>query len=83
VFDLDETLIKATNDPLRFEDKNIFDVKTELFIDRKIKKDVYISYRPYLFEMLRTLKRKFELVVFTAGFSTYADVIIKEIQKDE
>ena len=83
MFDLDETLIKATNDPLRFEDKNIFDVKTELFIDRKIKKDVYISYRPYLFEMLRTLKRKFELVVFTAGFSTYADVIIKEIQKDE
>ena len=79
MFDLDETLIKATNDPSRFEDKNVYDVKTELIIDRKIKKDVYISFRPYLFEMLRTLKRKFELVVFTAGFNTYAEVIIKQI----
>eukprot|EP00347_Sterkiella_histriomuscorum_P005521 403356300 len=83
VFDLDETLIKATNDPMRFENQNVYDAKTELVIDKKIRKDVYISYRPYLFEMLRTLKKKYELIVFTAGFSTYADAIIKEMQREE
>ena len=76
-------MIKATHDPSRFEDKDIFDAQTELIIDKKIRKDVYISYRPFMFEMLRTLKKKFELIVFTAGFCTYADAIIKEIQKDE
>lgn len=83
MFDLDETLIKATNDPLRFTDKNVYDVKTEIKIDYKIIKNVFISFRPYLFEMLRTLKKKYELVIFTAGYSAYAQAIIKEIEKNE
>ena len=41
--------------------------------------EVYISFRPYLFEMLDQLKKNFELIIFTAGFKVYADTIINEI----
>lgn len=33
--------------------------------------------------MLAALKKNFELIIFTAGFKTYADTIIAEIQRDE
>jgi hypothetical protein len=51
VFDLDETLIKATNDPSKLPD-SIYDEKCHLDFQDLSKKNIYLSYRPFLFEML-------------------------------
>ena len=51
-------------------------------MERLAVKDIFISYRPYLFEMLRALKKNFELILFTAGFVVYAETIVKEMQKE-
>lgn len=59
----------------------MYDVKSVLNLEVLSKKDIYISFRPYLFEMLSTLKRHFEIVLFTAGFDVYAETIVKEIHK--
>lgn len=32
--------------------------------------------------MLNDLRKHFELIVFTAGFRTYAETIVKEIERD-
>ena len=56
VFDLDEILIKAANDPLKLPNGK-YDRQAELPIAELTKKDIYISFRPYLFEMLDTLKK--------------------------
>ena len=82
VFDLDETLIKATNDSGKFPD-GVFDARGILNIAMLAKKDIYISFRPYLFEMLTALKKNFELILFTAGFDIYAETIVRELQKEE
>ncbi len=71
-------MIKATND-LKKLHNGVFDRKIEMTIEKHILKEVHISFRPYLIEMLRTLKKNFELVLFTAGFRTYAKAIVQEI----
>jgi TFIIF-interacting CTD phosphatase-like protein len=40
------------------------------------RKEIYISFRPFLFETLQTLKKHFELILFTAGFEVYANTIV-------
>ena len=82
MFDLDETLIKATNDSNKFPD-GVYDVRSMLNIAVLAKKDIFISFRPYLFEMLSALKKNYELILFTAGFDIYADTIVRELQKEE
>jgi len=79
---LDETLIKATNDASKFPD-GLFDERCVLDIQELQKKDIYLSYRPYLFEMLSQLKKNFELILFTAGFDKYATTIVKLLHKDQ
>lgn len=81
MFDLDETLIKAMNEPARFP-QGVYDVKSKLNIETLPKKDIYISFRPYLFEMLTTLKKNFEIILFTAGHDLYAETIVKELEKE-
>lgn len=44
---------------------------------------MYISFRPFLFEMLERLKVHFELILFTAGFKSYAEMMVNEIQRFE
>ena len=63
---MDETLIKATNDASKFPD-GLYDERCVLDIQELQKKDIYLSYRPYLFEMLSQLKKNFELILFTAS----------------
>jgi len=81
VFDLDETLIKATNDKDKLPN-GLYDVSCQLEVLGMMKRDIYISYRPYLFEMLDRLKKNFELILFTAGYDVYAETIINELQKN-
>lgn len=78
MFDLDETLIKATNEASKFPNSE-YDVKSVLNLDDISKKNIYISFRPYLFEMLTALKKNFELILFTAGFDIYASTIVKAL----
>ena len=79
---MDETLIKASTDPQKLVN-GVYDRVTLMSIMDTKKRDVYISFRPYLFEMLDKLKKHFELIIFTAGFKDYADSIVEEIQRDD
>ncbi|CAD8174402.1 unnamed protein product [Paramecium pentaurelia] len=71
VFDLDETLIhcnesiKVPGDvilPIRFPTGDVIEAS--------------INIRPYAQQVLQTLSRHFELIVFTASHSCYANVVI-------
>ena len=65
VFDLDETLIKSVNDPIKLPNQN-YDVFLKVE-DGSIKRDLYVSFRPYMTEMLRILRKHCELIIFTAA----------------
>ena len=39
--------------------------------------------RPFLYDFLRSIKKDFELIIFTAATQDYADPIINAIEKDE
>lgn len=58
-------------------------MKSKLDIDILPNKDIFISYRPFMFEMLSILKKNFELILFTAGYDVYAETIIREMQRKE
>ena len=44
-------------------------------------KEFFISFRPFMIEMLRKLHRHFELVLFTAGYRVYADAVVRILQR--
>jgi len=86
VFDLDETLVKVCEDPSKFESRGVYDKELILdFYDPKscidVNKKVYVSFRPYLMEMLTKLNQNFELVLFTAGLKGYASAIVNLIER--
>jgi hypothetical protein len=65
VFDLDETLIKSVNDPSKLPEEN-FDVILKVQ-DGTAKREMYVSFRPYMTEMLKILRKHCEIIVFTAA----------------
>ena len=77
MFDLDETLVKVCDDPLKFVSVGVYDQDITLdFYDNdsgiNVQKKIFVSFRPGLIEMLGKLKESFELVLFTAGLKRYA-----------
>ena len=42
-----------------------------------------IMIRPFLYDFLKSIKKDFELIIFTAATQDYADPIINAIEKDE
>jgi CTD small phosphatase-like protein 2 len=40
---------------------------------------IYVKTRPYLKEVLRELRKEFELILFTSGSRAYANAIINEV----
>ena len=42
-----------------------------------------IMIRPFLYYFLRSIKKDFELIIFTAAIQDYVDPIINAIEKDE
>lgn len=46
-------------------------------------KEIFISFRPYLFEMLALLKKNFELILFTAGYDVYAKTIMRVLEVND
>eukprot|EP00002_Diphylleia_rotans_P031227 TRINITY_DN6479_c0_g3_i3.p1 TRINITY_DN6479_c0_g3~~TRINITY_DN6479_c0_g3_i3.p1 ORF type:complete len:242 (+),score=44.87 TRINITY_DN6479_c0_g3_i3:417-1142(+) len=75
VLDLDETLIHAGfKKPLRFDHKISVNVENS-------QKTIYISKRPHLDDFLYHVGSVYEVLVFTASLSWYADPIIDYIDK--
>lgn len=73
VFDLDETLIHCN------EVEAKCDVKLPIIFPNGERIAAGINIRPYAREVLESLAKSFELVVFTASHSCYANVVIDHI----
>jgi CTD small phosphatase-like protein 2 len=70
VFDIDETLVYATTDrsEVKTVDETIFVKVTRFGGSAK----AYLSFRPFLYEMLDELSKDFELILYTCGTASYA-----------
>ena len=70
VFDIDETLVYATTDrsEVKTVDETIFVKVTRFGGSAK----AFLSFRPYLYEMLDELSKDFELILYTCGTASYA-----------
>jgi Dullard-like phosphatase family protein len=78
VFDLDETLVRVELDnPSKKGFK--YDVKYEDFDSKGGVDCLYIMKRPGLENTLKILCNHFELILFTAGSETYADIVLGEL----
>jgi hypothetical protein len=42
----------------------------------------YLSYRPFLFEMLDALKNNFEIILYTCGTASYAAAFAESVEKN-
>ena len=74
VLDLDETLIHSAFEPFKPKD----DIKLKM----KIKNEGYIIHvlkRPYLDEFLKIVTQKYEVVIFTASISDYANPLLDKL----
>ncbi|CDW88199.1 nli interacting factor-like phosphatase family protein [Stylonychia lemnae] len=79
VFDIDETLVLATTNPkeLKSIDDQIFIKMTRFGGSAR----AYLSFRPYLHDMLDELSKDFELILYTCGTASYAQVFAEAVQK--
>jgi RNA polymerase II subunit A small phosphatase-like protein len=77
VLDLDETLVHSSFKPVPNAD---FIIPVE--IDNQIHQ-VYVLKRPGVDQFLKSMAEKFELVVFTASLSKYADPVLDLLDKDK
>jgi len=77
VFDLDETLIHCNESPsLPSDIKLTIKMQTgEVF-------EAGINIRPYALTLLNNLVNRFELILFTASHSSYANVVLDYIDPD-
>ena len=77
VLDLDETLVHSCFFP--------FDCPSDLIIqieqDKNIQ-DIHVLVRPYVEEFLERMSKKYELVLFTASISNYANPLLNFIDKN-
>jgi NLI interacting factor-like phosphatase len=80
VLDIDETLVYATTNrsELRLVDETIFIKMTKFGGTVK----AYLSYRPFLFEVLDALRNHFELILYTCGTAAYAAAFAESVEKN-
>ena len=80
VLDIDETLVFATTNrsELKIVDETIF-IKMSKF-GASVK--AYLSYRPYLFQFLDSLRNHFELILYTCGTASYASAFAESVDKN-
>lgn len=68
MFDIDETLVYATHSKAEFTNQSSIDTTIRIKVNRfGGAQKAYLSFRPYLFEMLDELEHDFELILYTCG----------------
>lgn len=73
VLDVDETLVHASFTPAK-----PFHVKITIHVDGE-SGDIFVAYRPHLFTFLDAILPLFEVAIFTASQSCYADQLMDAI----
>ncbi|KAG6639379.1 hypothetical protein CIPAW_10G095900 [Carya illinoinensis] len=76
VLDLDETLVHST-----LEHRDDADFTFTVFFDMK-EHTVYVKQRPYLHTFLERVAEMFEVVIFTASQSIYAEQLLDIVDQD-
>mmetsp|Transcript_12449 Transcript_12449/g.18688 ORF Transcript_12449/g.18688 Transcript_12449/m.18688 type:complete len:335 (+) Transcript_12449:147-1151(+) len=76
VLDLDETLIHSS-----FELTTSAKCALPVIVDGT-RHVVYVSVRPGTYEFLKSIGEKFEVIVYTASLKTYADSMLKFLDKE-
>ena len=77
VLDLDETLVHSNFIPFNIPS----DIKIQIELDNNLH-DIYVLVRPYVKEFLERMSKKYELVIFTASLSKYANPLLNLITDD-
>jgi len=75
VLDLDETLVHSSFQPVDCS------YSVPIVIDG-IRHEVYVLKRPFVDEFLKSVAEHFELVVFTASLSEYANPVLDVLDQD-
>ena len=81
VLDIDETLVYATQS-LSEQPENTCDTTIKIKVNKYGGcQKAYLSFRPYLFEMLEELSRDFELILYTCGTKSYAEAFAESLSR--
>ncbi|KAL0478961.1 hypothetical protein AKO1_007875 [Acrasis kona] len=70
VLDLDETLVHSS-----LEIQKQYDRLLHVEMDGNLF-DVYVKFRPYLFQFLQEVSKLYEIIVFTSSIESYADKLL-------
>ena len=82
MFDIDETLVFASHNKKEIPNAKALDKTIRIKINKyggSMK--AYLSFRPYLIEMLIELYDDFELILYTCGTSEYAKEFSKAVHE--
>ena len=78
VLDLDETLIHSAFEP--------FNPKDDITLTMKMKDEeiiIHVLKRPYLDEFLNIVTQKYEVIIFTASISDYANPLLDQLDPNK
>lgn len=86
VLDLDETLVHSSlayvNNYGNLEIPDVYDLSFKC-TDQGVVYDVYVRFRPHMLQFLQTVCKYFEVVVYTASTSSYAEALLNLIDTDK
>lgn len=73
MLDLDETLVHSSFKPVPNSD-----ITLQIDIDGQVC-TIYVLVRPYVAEFLKKMSKLYEIVVFTASLSKYAEPLMEKL----
>ena len=76
VLDLDETLVHSGFTPFNCPSDLVIKIEQDNDVH-----DIYVLVRPHVEEFLEKMSKRFELVIFTASISNYANPLLNVIDK--
>ncbi|EPY34491.1 nuclear lim interactor-interacting factor-like protein [Strigomonas culicis] len=77
ILDVDETLVHSSYvQPARY------DLHLNIALDEMTNVNVFVAYRPYLFEFMEAIAPLFEVVIFTASLGKYCMPLMDAIDKN-
>lgn len=82
IFDMDETLIHAFPTKLVEQQPSLASL-ADFSVKMKNGEEFYVSVRPFIFQLLDSVEKLYELVIFTAGEQEYADLIIDVLEREK